>query len=149
MSRNKLSDERIRHMHGVAEYMYKHAKEYNLNPDEMYLLGLLHDIGYIINNKEHEVIGARFLEEQGYKYSDIISWHGVTPQDYMRLRDVDSVCNDLKLLWKADMSVNCNGLEVSYDKRLFEIGLRHGFDGVQYRKAKEAIEWLKEEDNIQ
>ncbi|MBR0384343.1 MAG: HD domain-containing protein [Eubacteriaceae bacterium] len=43
----RISEERIRHMHGVAEFMYKRAKDYKLDAEEMYLLGLLHDIGYI------------------------------------------------------------------------------------------------------
>ena len=35
------------HMIGVAEYMRERAKDYGLNPDIMYAVGLLHDIGYI------------------------------------------------------------------------------------------------------
>ena len=39
-------------MHGVAEYMYAHAEDRGLNKDSMYLLGLLHDIGYV--NKKNQ-----------------------------------------------------------------------------------------------
>lgn len=31
-------------MQGVAEYMYRNASKYGLNPEEMYILGLVHDI---------------------------------------------------------------------------------------------------------
>ena len=32
-------------MFGVAEFMAKHAAEFDCNEEEMYVLGLLHDIG--------------------------------------------------------------------------------------------------------
>ena len=56
----QISQERIAHMHGVAEWMYTHAEEYGCeNKDEMYLLGLIHDIGYLYGSKEdHEQKGA-------------------------------------------------------------------------------------------
>lgn len=140
----KISEDRIKHMHGVAEYMYKNASKYNLNPEEMYILGLLHDIGYLDGKPDHEVNGARLLEKEGYKHSSIVSWHGTTPLDYMRLRDcsIEDIPKELILLWEADLSVNSLGYEVSFNERLKDIGLRYGFDSIQYRLAKEKITWL-------
>lgn len=51
-------------MHSVAEYMYRNAKKYDLNPEEMYILGLIHDIGYLKDRLDHEVHGARLLEKR-------------------------------------------------------------------------------------
>ena len=44
-----IPDNRMEHMHGVAEYCYKHATDdfYKLDRTHMYILGLLHDCGYI------------------------------------------------------------------------------------------------------
>lgn len=49
-----ISREKILHMWGVAEYMYQNASKYELKPDKMYVLGLLHDIGYIKGKQDHE-----------------------------------------------------------------------------------------------
>lgn len=59
----QISNERIAHMHGVAEWMYEHAVEYGCeNKDEMYFLGLIHDIGYLYGSKEeHEQKSAELL----------------------------------------------------------------------------------------
>ena len=42
-----IDGNRLLHILGVAEYMYTKATDYNLDPDEMYLIGILHDIGFI------------------------------------------------------------------------------------------------------
>lgn len=140
----KISEDRIKHMHGVAEYMYRNANKYGLNPEEMYILGLLHDIGYLRGKLDHEVNGAKVSMKSDYKYSSLISWHGTTPLDYMRLRDcsIEDIPKELILLWEADLSVNSLGYEVSFNERLKDIGLRYGFDSIQYRLAKEKITWL-------
>ena len=54
----KISENRMAHMHGVAEFMYEHAPLFRLNPDVMYILGLLHDIGYVHGKHLHEVHGT-------------------------------------------------------------------------------------------
>lgn len=65
---NKITEDRIRHMHGVAELMYQYYDIFDckyLSRDEAYVLGLNHDIGYINGKKDHEANGAdlfcRFL----------------------------------------------------------------------------------------
>lgn len=52
-----ITEGRIHHMHGVAEFMYNHAQEHKLMPDQMYFLGLIHDIGYINGKSGHEASG--------------------------------------------------------------------------------------------
>ena len=43
----KINENKKKHMFGVAQFMYEQVPKYNLNPEEMYILGLFHDIGYI------------------------------------------------------------------------------------------------------
>lgn len=136
-------------MYGVAEYMYENACKYDLNRDEMYCLGLMHDIGYLYGKEDHEVLGSRLLEKLNMKYSSIISWHGTTPYNYMKLTDVsiEEIPKELILLWKADTSVNSIGKNVGFDERLKDIGTRLGFDSLAYKDCKEIINWLKQYNN--
>lgn len=142
----KISEDRIKHMHGVAEYMYRNANKYGLNPEEMYILGLLHDIGYLRGKPDHEVNGAKVLMKSDYKYSSLISWHGTAPLDYMRLKDctVEDIPKELILLWKADASIDNKGNLVGFDGRLSDVGSRHGYDSAPYRIIEETISWLKD-----
>mgnify|MGYP000442905199 FL=1 len=58
---------KMAHNIGVAEYMRENAEKYGLPADEMYVMGLLHDIGYIKQHKGHEEYGAELLETMGLK----------------------------------------------------------------------------------
>ena len=141
-----ISRERMTHMHGVAEWMYEHAEEYGCeNKDEMYLLGLVHDIGYLYGNKEeHEQKGAELLGINTY-YGRFVQAHGLTPQEYMDCYGcfASEIPNEMILLWSADMTVDLSGDAVGFEKRLENIGNRHGTDSEPYRKCKETMEWLE------
>ena len=55
---DKINNNKKMHMFGVAEFMYTEAPKYGLNPEEMYVLGLLHDVGYIFDDwHNHEENG--------------------------------------------------------------------------------------------
>ena len=97
----QISDDRIAHMHGVAEYMYKHAADYNLDPEEMYLLGLLHDIGYLEGRIMHAQHGAAILKKikLPHKYQIAVEHHGDI------LKEKDHPSPELMLLIEADMHV--------------------------------------------
>lgn len=141
----QISNNKIAHMHGVAEYMYKHAEEFGCeNKDEMYLLGLVHDIGYLYGAKNHEQNGANLLGVDTY-YGKFIFAHGLTPQEYMQQNSCfpTEIPNELILLWTADMTVDFNGNEVGFIERLNDIGKRHGIDSEAYIKSKEKILWLQ------
>ena len=69
---DKLETRVILHSKGVAEVMYELANE---NKAEMYLLGLLHDIGKLGGFKNHEKNGAKLLVHMGLKYSNEILMH--------------------------------------------------------------------------
>ena len=148
----QISDERIAHMHGVAEWMYEHAEEYNCeNKDEMYLLGLIHDIGYLYGSKEdHEQSGAELLGLDTY-YGKLVQAHGLTPQEYMDCHGGTYSCipEELILLWTADMIVDLSGNAVGFKARLEDIENRHGIDSEPYRKCKETMLWLENRKAIE
>ena len=143
-----ILDSRIKHMHGVAEYMYNNAEKYNLNKDEMYILGLLHDIGYINGKDNHEWYGGKILNQSGYINAKYVYWHGTTPEDYKRANSCmnENIPKPLILLWEADLSVDQTGENVGFDKRLEDIGNRHGYDSKAYNICKQTIDWLKKEN---
>lgn len=136
---------RTKHMAGVAEYMYEHAGDYNLDKEEMFVLGLLHDVGYIrASGDKHEEVGAAILEEKIGVTNPHILWCIKNHNDEVKHFSW-SIDRHRKafLLIKADMSVNAKGELVGYDKRLEDIGSRYGKDSETYRKCKDIIRWLK------
>lgn len=143
-----ISKNRILHMHGVAEYMYKHAPEYGLDPERMYILGLLHDIGYVHSKYNHEKNGAMMLRRVGYVDADLVENHGNNPTDYVNdfIPSARLMPKELVLLWEADMLIDskiCPGEVVDFDTRLSETARKAGIDSPQYKNKKAKIEWLK------
>ncbi len=148
-----LSEERVKHSFGVAKYMSEHAKEYGVAPDEAFVVGLLHDIGYIYveNEANHEENGADLLQSLGFIYSDEIRAHGTLPSKVFDKIGLD-VSPMLELLYNADLSVDVAkgyaGKEVGFDKRIENFGKRRGFDHPNYeecRKIKEELIELKKQ----
>jgi HD superfamily phosphodiesterase len=138
-------------MIGVAEYMYTNASKYNLNGEKMYVLGLLHDIGYISGSKNgHEEYGAELLKNcfpgSESNLLEIIKIHDITPQEYMRINNCkkENIPKELLLLLEADMMVDLSGEAVGFNKRLEAIKNHYGEDSNPYRICHETIEWLKE-----
>lgn len=143
-----ISDERIRHMHGVAEWMYAHAEDYGcFNKEEMYLLGLIHDIGYIYGEKYHEQLGGQLLGQDAY-YGQLIFAHGLSPQEYMEYYGVneEEIPCEMVLLWTADMRVDLSGKDVGYEKRLMDIKKRYGFDSEEYVRCRDTMTWLEKRE---
>lgn len=143
MKINRIPDNRMRHMQKVAEYMLENADKYNLDKDEMYTLGLLHDIGYLFGAENHEINGENLLKKENYKYANIVGLHGLTPNEFL-IKFGKDIPIELILLWEADMSININGENVGFDKRLEDIKSRHGENSRAYITSKERVEWLKE-----
>lgn len=151
-----IEKNRMLHSIGVVQYMYDNAETYGLNPDYMFLLGLLHDIGYIRGCKEgHELYGSILFDNFVHTYSkenliefktqisDFIKEHATLPSDYLETNK--NIPRELFLLWKADMSVDGEGNLVSFDERLQKLAIKYGKDSSAYRKCEELIEWLKKE----
>lgn len=131
------------HMFGVAKYMAEHAEEYGLVPEEMYVLGLLHDIGYISDNANHADAGSRLLFKLGYKDAKYISWHETSPEEYKKAQLVEEIPKKLLLLYEADLSVGLDGEEIGFDARLDSIKLRYSEDSETYRIALDTVDYLR------
>ena len=137
-----LTDGRAAHMHGVAEYMYKKAPSFGLDPNEMFLLGYLHDIGHIINTTEDtNVAGGMFLASSGYKNAYTVLCHKklLTPDDITSLK--------LQLLTEADMHIGMDGQDIGYDQKLKAIARACGTNSIEYEIFKKNVEFLEEFDS--
>lgn len=114
----------IDHSFGVGLYMKEHAKS---NKEEMFLLGLLHDIGKIEGYENHEINGAHILNKVGFKYYKEVELHGLVQDGYSSY--------ELDLLNSADLSIDSNGNNVGYKKRIDDIKNRYGKDSNEYINA--------------
>lgn len=145
-----ISNKRIRHMHSVAELMYKFADTFKcsvLTPEELYFLGLNHDIGYLYGKENHEENGTEFFSKDGFM-KKCIRWHGSTPAEYKEYygcNDFD-IPHELILLWWADLMVESSGdnagVVVGFDERLNSISERFGRESKTYQSCNEKAEWL-------
>ena len=134
-----MDEDRLRHMYAVAKKMIEIGKEYNLTDIELqdlFLLGLNHDIGYEYgNNLDHAHIGGGILKRNNYKYWKEVYYHGDIYSNYSSLF--------LKILNNADMQIDKYGNDVGYDKRLDDIKNRYGEESDTYNNAKVLIEKCK------
>ena len=135
----KLSNNKIKHAHAVAEWMYLHAHEYNLDPERMYVLGLLHDIGYLRGKTGHANNGAEITSKIGLDHEMIyaIKNHG------MDLRYLE-VTPELLLLVRADLQIDYEGDFIGYEARIGGIKVRYGEDSIQYKRVAGTYAYLKE-----
>lgn len=142
-----ISEDRIRHMHGVAELMYRFADNFhcrNLSKDEIYMLGLNHDIGYLNGKYAHETNGAILFSNRVIRHC--IQWHDSSPEEYLKIFSREDLPRELIMLWWADMMVESAGENagkvVGFRKRLENISERYGRNSDIYRKCKEKVDWL-------
>lgn len=140
----KLSQDKIMHSYAVAEYMYDNAPRYNLDPEDMYLLGLVHDIGYLNDSRNHGKYGEGILYRNRFPFASTVAWHGASPSQYLEFTRRESVPAPLILLWEADLTINHKGENVGFDERLKDIANRYGVETEQYTIANETVAWLKE-----
>ena len=119
--------------------MIEIGKQYNLSGfelQELFVLGLNHDIGYEFgNNSNHNIIGGKLLKENNYKYQQEVYYHGQIECEYKSLY--------LDILNKADMQIDKYGNDVGYDKRLEDIKMRYGENSQVYIQCQNLINKLK------
>lgn len=134
-----MSDNKTKHVHAIAEYMYEHAPEYGLDPDEMYVLGMLHDIGYIRGKTGHSENGADLLKQMGIneRFTYAILKHGA---DLRKIK----VTPELLLLVTADLQIDYEGEFIGYEARVAGVRLRYGEDSIQYKRVAGTVEYLEE-----
>lgn len=132
-----IDENRLKHIVAVARLMKDNAEKYGLDAEDMFTLGLVHDIGYEFGGSEqHHTKGAEILEKQDYKYFKEVLYHGKPNTGY------ESPALDL--LNFADMHINKLGEFVTYEDRLKDIADRRGYDSPHYRNCKIVIDNLKE-----
>lgn len=156
MNDKLISDERIAHMHGVAEFMYENAPKFNcktLNRQELYFLGLNHDIGYMFGAENHENDGGRLLApflKDGHQnlIAHCIYWHGTLPEKYIEHFGEENIPPELLLLWYADLMVESTGPDtgkvVGLDRRLERLKERWGPFNIEYKRCVVEVKWLRE-----
>jgi len=133
-----LNEDREKHIFAVAEMMYDEAKKRGMTKEEaneMFTLGLMHDIGYKFSdiNSEHPKEGGEILKKLGYKYHKEVSEHGNPNAEFTTA---------LEILNLADMSVGPTGEIVGADKRVADIGARYGKESKEYTNAVKTKERL-------
>lgn len=144
-----IDGNRLLHSLGVAEYMHSKAKTYNLDPDEMYIIGILHDIGFINDystDHNYQEYGDKLLEkigltsEKGLIIRDIIKLNNSVPDFTMDWND--EICKIRYLLYEADMRISSTGKLVDYDRRLQNLYEYYDDDDI-FEKGKSIISWLE------
>ena len=136
-----ISNQRLLHIINVARTAQKLA--HKLRPEDdafmknMFLLGFLHDIGYEFTQDPtlHGEIGGKILQNAGYKYHNCIAQHGL-------IKDTP-VSDELYILNLADMLVNFDGQDCTFEERLQDIKKRYGEKSYQYQNSLILIEKLK------
>jgi hypothetical protein len=123
--------------------MAENAYKYGLDSGEMFVLGLLHDIGYLNGREGHEMSGYALLDGMGLnkRFTNAILLHGSNPHT---LTDVSP---ELRLLYEADMSIDKDGKLVGFKGRLKDIKERYGADSIAYKTASDTVDYLKEQND--
>ena len=131
-----IDNDRLKHIFEVAKLMKEKAELVGLDKEEMFTLGMLHDIGYEFGeNNEHNFVGFQILDKQNYKYAKEVLYHGKPNSKYQSLA--------LDLLNFADMHIDKSGEYVSYEQRLEDIKTRRGESSLAYINSKKVIDELK------
>ena len=139
-----ITNEHIAHSVGVARYMHTHANEYDLPKNQMFVLGLLHDIGYIVSDTDHEAAGYHLLAELGFTFADIIAWQGMPPEYYLRATDNKSLPKELELLYEAELATSKVGSVISLEEKFKEIASTYGTASRELHNARTTAKWLQD-----
>ena len=128
-----IAENKIKHSRAVAELMYSLASEEK--KEQMYILGLLHDVGYMFGHNNHNKNGGNLLKESGYQYWQEVFYHGDCQPPYSSY--------ELDLRNYADMPIGPDGTHIGFAKRLEDIEIRYGTDSKEYQNASTNIKRLK------
>ncbi len=135
-----IEENRWKHILGVAQKAKKLAIKFKPKDskfaEDMFLLGMLHDIGYEFSEDSlnHASIGGEILKRNNYKYWQEVALHSNETVEYMT--------DELFILNCADIMTGINGEEFTFDERLENIAGRYGKNEL-YKKCFTAIERLK------
>lgn len=138
---NGISDNKLKHMLGVARNCKKLAAQRNMTPDMQnacFIMGLLHDIGYEncetdAPTKHPKESYKMICDFEAYKYYILsaIKSHG---NKYENLTAFDEILNE------ADLTTNFDGSEISIEDRIANLQKLYGEDSTHYQHAKKQAE---------
>lgn len=138
-----LSQSKILHSMGVANFLYTYATSHYYDrktAQDLYLVGLLHDIGYLDNHTgiQHGEKGATILERNGYDkhYCDIIAHHGAL---------TDVISEHQQLLWLADLCIDHQGNFIGYESRYNSICQRYSKTDYRRQNVASIIQELRQQ----
>ncbi len=137
----EITDNRLKHMNEVAkrmkDYVIQHSEKFDCKPEDMYILGVLHDIGYAFVDKQedHAEAAGEVLKAQGYKYWKEVYYHGIPQEDY------DSA--ELRLLNYMDITTDSSGDVVTIEERIEGIKQRYGENSYQAQEAFKMFEMIR------
>lgn len=136
-----ITIDRMKHSLAVAAKMKELARQepekYPVDPEDAFVLGMLHDIGYEFSKeqKEHAAKGGLILQKQDYKYWKEVYYHGIPQKEY------DSPM--LRLLNYADMITGPTGVYMTIQERINDIAERYGKGSWQELEAESLANILK------
>ena len=113
----------------MKEIVTKHADKYECSPDDAFVLGLIHDVGYEIvsDQNEHANKGGLMLKAQGYIYWKEVYYHGFPQEEYMS--------SLLELLNYVDLITGPSGETMTVKQRIEDIAKRYGKGSIQESQA--------------
>lgn len=137
-----MSDINCIYCKSVADYMLEHADDYGLEAANMWILGYLHRVGKITQHYGDDKTGGVRLFKLGFKYSQIIANHQMTPEEYCKMHLVDEPPIELILLWQAIHHTSIIGELISYDEKIEEVKSSDIYTDTQKKMCVETIEYL-------
>ena len=135
-----ISENKLKHIIGVARKCYSLSKELNMSESfcrKMFLIGYLHDVGYEFSEtiNDHGEVGELMLRSLGL---------GSNREEQKILHAIRKHTSETKvkslewlILTEADLSVDYLGNDVGIKDRLEDIKTRYGENSTQYQEAKE------------
>jgi len=135
-----LTPSRLAHMNATANRAYEIATTvFGKTEDrarELYIFGLLHDVGYAFDPTDHAHAGGRVLIGLGVA-ADAVYDHGDPNVGFMD--------DELLIVNAADMTTSPTGAPMRMEDRLNDISERYGADSKQFVDARAVADRIEYE----
>lgn len=135
-----LTPSRLAHMNATANRAYEIAKtvfgKSENKARQLYVLGLLHDVGYAFAPDDHAHAGGSVLISLGVEI-DAVYDHGDPTVGFMD--------DELLIVNAADMTTSPTGAPMRMEDRLNDIGERYGVNSPQLACARAVADRIKYE----
>ena len=127
-----ISENKVKHMLGVARKCYKISKEMGQSEEfarKMFVIGYNHDIGYEFSTKN---------ELHNYKSYEMLKTLGIECESILHHGElINKASLEWLILNQADLQVNSKGEDVGVEGRLYDIKIRYGENSKEYINAIE------------